>query len=738
MKTLLRPATLVLAAAAAVGAVMVFFAARNNVDSVRHAELLATFNNQSHIEASFDRDLLQVVAGLLPHYDTMLAYSRDLQSGLDDIERLNLNADIPLDRLEQYRRQIDSKIQAAEQIKAVSAFVRREISYLPFAVTAFAEQADAQLGRRVQAALIALDTESRGDSSQSAGLLVEIDRFANHPSAELRSIALHMRTLSEQLEVLRGAIDTYFAIPSQATMELARADYMKAFAVRQERTTLLSRVLQGSTLVLFAALGWAVHRQAQAHAEAELARAQLVDAVNSLSEGFALFDDKQRLVLSNQGYDRLLADTPPIAEFNLLMRRLAERMEAVNRPVIPPDSDHAHELLLRDRQTLRWYLFRSRHTSAGGVVCLFTDLTEDKHNEIELRKLTAAVEQSPVAVVITDAEAIIEYVNPAFLNLTGYALLEVQGQTPRLLKSGEVDPATYREMWKTLTSGLTWRGELINRKKNGDLFWDSTVISPVRDHAGRTTHYIALKEDVTQQKRNADLLLDANADIERMLFATSHDLQEPLRSLQIYCQKLERDMAGELGEAARECMHFIADGARQISLLVSGLSAYSRSGRPMAAFVPVDCAKAAEAAWSECKHTMGAPETLGIHWDALPRVNGDPVLLVMLFQNIFANAIKFARPGVPPKITVHTERDGAGWRIDVIDNGIGIESDYLDKVTKPFSRLHPRAQYPGAGMGLASCDKIVKAHGGRLWLDSDPGQGTIVHVWLPADPAADI
>ena len=731
MRTLLRPAVQAFLAAAAMGGVMVFFAARDTVDAERHAQLVSTFEAQSRVEASFDRDLLQVVAGLLPHYDTMLAYERELQDGLDALERLNPHGDIPIDRLALYRQRVADKMQAAEQIKAVSAFVRREISYLPFAVTGFADRADQDTARRVQAALIALDTESRGDTSQSAGLLAEIDRFAASADDELRSIALHMRTLSEQQDLLRQAIDSYFAIASQPSMEQARHAYMAAFAVRQERTSILSRLLQVSTVLLFVALGWAIHRQAKAHDATLLARAQLVDAVTSLSEAFALFDKKRRLVLSNQGYDRLLDTPAPIAEFDQLMRTMGGRLEAINRPVAPPDTDHAQELLLRDRQTKRWYLFRSRHTSSGGLVCLFTDLTEDKHNEIELRKLTAAVEQSPIAVVITDADAAIEYVNPAFLTLTGYTLAEVIGENPRLLKSGEVDSTTYREMWKTLASGLTWSGDLINRKKNGDLFWESTVISPVRDHAGRITHYIALKEDITQQKRNADLLLDANADIERMLFATSHDLQEPLRSIQIYCQRLERQIPAELGEAARESMGYIADGARQISLLIAGLSAYSRSGRPMAAFVPVDCAKAAEAAWSECKNTLGAP-TLGVHWDSLPVVSGDPVLLVMLFQNLFANAVKFARPGTPPKIAVHAERDGSGWRIDVIDNGIGIEADYLDKVIKPFARLHPRAQYPGAGMGLASCDKIAKAHGGRLWLDSVPGQGTTVHVWLPA------
>ena len=198
-----------------------------------------------------------------------------------------------------------------------------------------------------------------------------------------------------------------------------------------------------------------------------------------------------------------------------------------------------------------------------------------------------------------------------------------------------------------------------------------------------------------------------------MLFATSHDLQEPLRSIQIFCQKLEREIPVEPGTAARESMRTIADGARQISLLVAGLSAYSRSGRPMAAFVPVDCAKAAEAAWSDCKNTLGAPEILGVHWDSLPVVSGDPVLLVMLFHNLFANAIKFARPGVPPKVAVHAERDGGGWRIDVGDNGIGIEPA-IGQVTGPFARLHPRAQYPG-GMDWRREDR--QGHGGRLWLD---------------------
>ncbi len=729
----LRTALMVFAAAAVVAVVLAVAASRATIDAERHSRVVAAFDALAHTETSLDRDLLQVVAGLLPHYDTTVDHSHELRRLLAAFEAPD-GGDLPAGLLDEYRGRIEAKQAAAENVKAVAAFVRHEISYLPFAVTRFAAAADPAAALRVQQALIAIESLGQGDGSSRTR--AEIDAltagFLASNDPELRGIGVHMRTLTEQQAMLHDAIRGYFAIASRAALEAARTRYMTAFAQRQEGTTWLVRLLQWTTGGLFAGLGWTISRLGVAHDAAQRARGQLVDAVTSLREGFALFDDSRRMVLSNLRYDRLLAKPVPAEDFDRMLAGMdTQGLATVSRE--PDVGADGHSALLQDRRDQRWYLLRTHRTSTGGTVCLFTDLTDDKRTEAELRKLTAAVEQSPIAILITDADAIIQYVNPRFLQLTGYTANEVIGKTPRLLKSGEVAQETYDEMWRTISAGMTWRGEIVNRKKNGDLFWENTTISPVRDAAGRISHFIALKEDVTLQKRNLDLLLDANADNERMLFAASHDLQEPVRSIRTYCQVLERQLPAEAGEEARESMAFIAEAARQISVQISGLTAFSRAGHPVAAFVPVDCRAAVDTAIADCRALPGGDQGARLAIGPLPTVLGDPVLLVMLFNNLVSNAIKFRRPDVPPEVTIGAERDGSGWRIDVADNGIGIEPRYLKGVVSPFSRLHPRAVYPGAGLGLASCDKIAKVHGGRMWLDSEPGAGTTIHVWLPSE-----
>jgi sigma-B regulation protein RsbU (phosphoserine phosphatase) len=155
-----------------------------------------------------------------------------------------------------------------------------------------------------------------------------------------------------------------------------------------------------------------------------------------------------------------------------------------------------------------------------GASKIVRDITERKQMEEKLRQLSRAVEQSPASIVITDCAGDIEYVNPKFINVTGYTMAEVLGKNPRILKSGETSPEAYRELWRTLTAGEEWRGEFHNKKKNGELYWESASISPIRDLTGRVTHYVAVKEDITARKQN-----EAERDI------LIHDLQDALANV---------------------------------------------------------------------------------------------------------------------------------------------------------------------------------------------------------------
>lgn len=733
MRRRLRPTLAVFLAAIAVAITAFVLLGRSGVDARRHAEVLGAFDALAQAETSLDRDLLQVMAGLLPHYDSVVAHSTRLLALFDQLGQLGGESGLAEDALAEYRGLVEAKLAASERIKTSATFVRKETSYLPFAVERFVAAADRAAGVAVQAALIGLTLGEGGiEAADEVGgnrLAAPVAGFAAAADPALRGIGQHMQVLMDQRQALAEATTDYFAIDSHAALGRARDVYMAAFAARQDLSAVLERGLELLAVGLFMALGLTISRLGRAHERAELAHSQLVDAVDSLQEAFALFDRGRRLVLSNARYDALFPGHGRVDSYRALLAAVRARL--AEGEAAPADDGAAQQALLVEPADGRAHLFRSQPTADRGAVCLFTDLTEHRRAEAQIRKLNAAVEQSPLAIVITDADASIEYVNPRFLEMTGYGEHEVLGRNPRLLKSGEVGPEVYEEMWNTISAGLTWRGELANRRKGGEVYWENATISPIRDGLGRITHYVALKEDITQHKRNADLLLDASTDLERMLFAASHDFQEPVRLMQVYCQRLDRQLPDEAGAAARESMGFIAEAARQLGYLISGLAAYGRSGRPTDVFGPVDCASVVNRAVAACLAGGGAVRPQ-IRIAPLPVVQGDAVLLVMLFENLVSNALKFRHPDRAAEVAVSAQRDGDCWRLDVADNGIGIERQYLASVTHPFARLFPRATHPGAGLGLASCVKIARAHGGRLTIESEPGHGTVVHVWLPA------
>lgn len=348
-----------------------------------------------------------------------------------------------------------------------------------------------------------------------------------------------------------------------------------------------------------------------------------------------------------------------------------------------------------------------------------------------MRKLTTAVEQSPIAIIITNREGEIEYVNPGFTRLTGYGPEDVIGSTPRILKSGRTPSAVFEEMWKSITAGLTWQGEIINRRKDGSLFTERSMVSPVVDEAGQITHFIGMKEDITALRANEEKLVDAYSDIERLLFAASHDLQEPVRQVLLYSKKFEREAGTALSAEARASLSFMHSATAQMRQMIAGLAAFARAGRNANPFVPVSCRALVAMV---VKDLIEASEGLDAEIEVgnLPIVEGDSSLLAVLFQAVIGNALKFRAPGRNPHVRIDATRDGAMWRIDVADNGIGIDAEYLHGVVRPFSRLHGRETYPGAGLGLSTARRIARLHGGDLDLDSQSGQGTVVHVTLRA------
>ncbi|MFI5935848.1 ATP-binding protein [Actinoplanes sp. NPDC051494] len=232
-----------------------------------------------------------------------------------------------------------------------------------------------------------------------------------------------------------------------------------------------------------------------------------------------------------------------------------------------------------------------------------------------------------------------------------------------------------------------------------------------------------------QLKQQADELTRSNRDLEQFAYVASHDLQEPLRKVASFTQLLQRRYSGQLDERADQYIAFAVDGAQRMQRLINDLLAFSRIGRLTSGFTEVDLDRVLTEVRSQLETRAG--DDAEITWHDLPTVEGEEPLLTTLFVNLIGNSLKFARPDVPSKITVTAASNDDEWKINVRDNGIGIEAEFADKVFVIFQRLHARDAYEGTGIGLAIVKKIVEYHGGRIWLDLEVTEGTSIWFTLP-------
>jgi PAS domain S-box-containing protein len=349
-------------------------------------------------------------------------------------------------------------------------------------------------------------------------------------------------------------------------------------------------------------------------------------------------------------------------------------------------------------------------------------------------KFAGIMSISSDAIVSIDDEQRITFFNQGAEETFGYTADEALGQHLDLLI-----PERLREIHRRYVEDFAAgpiaarrmgeRGQIRGLRKGGESFPADASISKL--HVDGDSIFTAVLRDVTARVRVEQELQRSNAELEQFAYVASHDLQEPLRMVASYTQLLARRYGDKLDGDAKEFISFAVDGVTRMQALINDLLAFSRVGTRGGAFEEV----AADAVLDRVLTTLGPSiQDAGaqIIREPLPIVQADPLQLGQVFQNLLSNAIKFRKPDSAPRVRISAEPENEEWVFAVTDEGIGIEAQYMDRIFILFQRLHTRADYPGTGIGLAICKKIVERHGGRIWLRSTPGEGSTFYFSLPA------
>ncbi|WP_372897975.1 ATP-binding protein [Stieleria sp.] len=353
----------------------------------------------------------------------------------------------------------------------------------------------------------------------------------------------------------------------------------------------------------------------------------------------------------------------------------------------------------------------------------------------------------PDAVFFKDRQGRILRANQAMARDAGFEHPdELIGKTDQQIWSGELHTETAIDEQKIMETGEP----IVNKEEmpvrdGGPPRWVLVTKMPLYDEDGQITGLFGVARDITkiklqelQRERQAEALARAkealersNADLQQFAYVASHDLQEPLRAVAGHCQLLEMALADQADERVQKFLGHAVDGAKRMQQLINNLLDYSRvqsRGREM---VAVDMHGVVDDALKNLAVAIEEHDAV-IDVDELPSIKGDRDQLIQLFQNLIGNAIKFCGEDAP-HIKIAAERESDLWRFSVRDNGIGLESEYQDRIFVIFQRLHGRTRYPGTGLGLAIAKRIVERHSGRIWVESEPGSGsTFFFTLLPA------
>jgi len=355
----------------------------------------------------------------------------------------------------------------------------------------------------------------------------------------------------------------------------------------------------------------------------------------------------------------------------------------------------------------------------------------------DLADVKSALDEHAI-VAITDPKGKITYANDKFCAISKYSREELMGQDHRLINSGFHPREFMRDLWAGITQGKVWKGEILNRAKDGTLYWVDTTIVPFLGIDGKPAQYVAIRADITERKRAQERqnelmgeLKEINEQLNQFAYVVSHDLKAPLRAISSLADWLITDYGDKVGEAGREQFAMLLGRTKRMNSLVDGILRYSRITRQHEEQVTVDV----NVLLREVSEMLSPPPGMVLHIaPGLPTVQCERTRLTQVFENLISNAVKYM--GKPAgDIYVGCEDAGRHWKFSVRDTGPGIEERYFEKIFQIFQTLAARDDRESTGIGLAIVKKNVELSGGRVWVESKPGEGSAFFFLIPKSSA---
>ena len=382
----------------------------------------------------------------------------------------------------------------------------------------------------------------------------------------------------------------------------------------------------------------------------------------------------------------------------------------------------------------------------GFMIASATDITKMKRQEEAIKRLEIAIEQSPVALLITDLKGVITYASPAFTSITGYTVQEAMGNSTSMLKSGRNDDAFYKNLWETITSGRIWEGTLINMRKSGELYHEHMSITPVYDMEGQVTSYLAVKEDITDRMRIEEEKIartaaeEANRSKSLFLSNMSHEIRTPLNAIIGFSQILEGDTT--IGPRQKEQVKTITRSGRHLLGLINDVLDLSKieAGKLMNQVEVVclrDLLEDLEAMFS----VMAERKAITFTFERDPavpdfiEVDGGKLRQVLI--NILGNSFKFTEKGtITVRLAMESESDHQELDVAVIDTGVGIRKDEMEQIFEAFKQSEAGLHAGGTGLGLAITKRIIEIMGGTISVNSTYGSGSTFSFSVPVIPSS--